>query len=231
MSAILDIVVGTVVGGLILLMALTASDRTVQDYYNLNSDAIVQQNLTQISRIMEFDLKKMGYGIPEFQRAGIVRVALPGHIKFLAQLNSARQTSVQVAGVNVFDQVADTVEYQVVPADSFNFGDTTITMYDVSRRLSIAGLAEEQMSIGRVSNPNVFRYLDQAGRPAAVIPAIDVVEINLAEVNPQVVLSPELVMQRTQNIQDREFRLRELRRILRPAFLRQARLISRNLRR
>ena len=65
MATILDIVASTIIGGLILIMALNLMDTTNQYFYGQNDDLIVQQNLTSLTEILEFDLRKMGLGVPE----------------------------------------------------------------------------------------------------------------------------------------------------------------------
>ena len=62
MGTILDIIASTVIGGILLLMALSFTDTTTKNFYAHGDDLIVQQNLTATTTTLEYDLKKMGYG-------------------------------------------------------------------------------------------------------------------------------------------------------------------------
>ena len=231
MGTLLDIIVSLVIGGSLLLIAFTATDTATQEFFNLNSDAIVQSQLTRVSDIMEFDLRKMGFGIPESQLNDILQTTTPTHLKFIAQLNHDADSYVKIPGVNTFDSVPDTVEYKITPYETISFTDTSITLYNINRKVIISGITTSNMGIGKIGNRNVFRYLDQTGKPTGVKSSIKMVEVTLSAFNPRVVLSPELVMSKVGTNRDVEFRKRELRRILRASYWRQIRLVSKNLKR
>ncbi|MDZ7262130.1 MAG: hypothetical protein ONB05_08505 [candidate division KSB1 bacterium] len=219
MTSLLDIIGGTVIGGLILLVALTATDRGTTDFFNFNSDAIVQNNLARMAYITEHDLRKMGFGIHEMQQATILQIATPQHLKFLSQLNY--QT----------DVIADTIEYTIVPDDTIAYEDTSLVMYKVWRTVKISGQQPSTLMIGKIGNPEVFRYLDQIGNPVEIMQATKMVEVTMVAFNPRVVLSPELVCAQINAMEGKELRKKELTRLLRPSFWRQTRLVSKNLRR
>ncbi len=231
MSALLDIAGSAVLGGLLLLIAITAADTATQEFVNYQSDAIVQQNLTQMSRILEYDLRKMGFGVPEAQVNNILQIGRPNRLRFIAQLNLNPDSYAPIPGVTGFDDIPDTIEYTITRADTTNFLDTVIVMYDINRRTASSAGVSETIIIGRIGNNNVFRYLDQIGRPTAVLMAARMVEVTLTAFNPRVMLSPEMVRSDLRNIRDRQFRKRELRRLLRASYWRQTRLVSKNLRR
>ncbi|RMG40423.1 MAG: hypothetical protein D6732_03260 [Methanobacteriota archaeon] len=231
MGTMLDIVTAMFVGGFLLLISITATDTLNQEFLNHHSDAIVQQNLTSITNTLEFDLRKMGFGIPEAMKDEIIQTASLNNLKFLAQLNLNASTYVKIPGVSTYDDTPDTIEYTISPYETVSFKDTSVTLYSVQRRIAITGITTSTMDIGRIANNDVFRYLDQLGDTTSVLQAIKMVEVTLTALNPKVVLSPELVMQRVGTIQDIEFRKRELRRILRASYWRQARLVSKNLKR
>lgn len=231
MTALLDIVISTLIGGTLLLIALTATDTATQEFFNLNSDAIVQYQLTGVTNIIEFDLRKMGFGIPEAKMGEIIQTYQPNHLKFISQLNMDSNSHLDISGVSTYDTTPDTIEYHINTYETISFKDTSVTLYDINRKVTIAGITSNSMNIGKIGNNNVFRYLDQVGQPTGVPSAIKMVEVTLTAFNPRVVLSPELVMQRVGTIQDVEFRKQELRRILRASYWRQTRLVSKNLRR
>ena len=64
MAVILDILSSIVIGGFIILMSFGILDSTNKFLYSHNDDLIVQQNLTAITTTLEYDLKKIGFGIP-----------------------------------------------------------------------------------------------------------------------------------------------------------------------
>jgi hypothetical protein len=65
MGSLLDIIGSTIIGGLLLIMALNLMDTTCQYFFSQNDDLIVQENLTALTQILEYDLRKMGFGVAE----------------------------------------------------------------------------------------------------------------------------------------------------------------------
>lgn len=230
MGTLIDILGGLFIGGFLLLIAMSASDTATTEFFNYNSDAIVQQNLTQLSRVIQYDLRKMGYNIPEARQTTILQVATPNHLKFLTHLNSSADCRLPVSGLGL-DDIADTIEYTITPFDSVDYGDTTVVIYQVVRSVKIPPNYSRTERVGAIGNADVFRYLDQIGNPVPVISATKMVEVTLTDFNPRVVLSRDYVDNRLSAIPDSTLRRRELRRLLRASFWRQTRLISRNLRR
>jgi len=230
MGSLLDYITAIIVGGVILLITMRVTDTGTREFLNYNSDAISQINLANMSSIIEYDLRKMGYGVPEGEQ--VLFAAERNRLKFIAHLN--REFDYFGHLIPHRDEIPDTIEYIVTPAEVIDYGDTSLTMYKVTRRLKITGEGEKIYDIGRIGNGAVFRYLDQIGNPVdpgAELVASKMVEVTLTAFNPRVVLSPELVRREVSNIQDVEFRKRELRRLLRTSFWRQTRLVSKNLRR
>jgi hypothetical protein len=230
MTTFLDYITAMIVGGAILLITITVTDSGTRDFFNYNADAISQINLANMSGIIEYDLRKMGYGVPEGEQ--VIFTAQPNRLKFIAHLN--REFDYFGHIIPHKDNVPDTIEYIIAPAEVINYGDTSITMYKVTRRLRITDEGERITDIGRIGNGRVFRYLDQIGNPVdpgTELVASKMVEVTLTAFNPRVVLSPELVKRDMSNIQDVEYRKKELRRLLRTSFWRQTRLVSKNLRR
>lgn len=231
MSVIIDIIGGLFIGGFLLIIALTATDTATTELYNFNSDAIIQQNLAHTSDIIQYDLRKMGFGIPEAQYGRILQVATPNKVVFLSHLNSDPDCRVRIPGVTTLDNLEDTITYTAVPFDSIDYGDTTLVTYRLMRTLYVSPSYSKTMGVGIIGNNNVFRYLDQNGNPVTYIPATRMIEVTLTAYNPRVFLSKEWVESQIYDIKNEEFRKRELRRLLRASYWRQTRLISRNLRR
>jgi hypothetical protein len=230
MTVILDFVMGAIIGGFLLLIGLTATESGTRTFYNYNADAIVQMNLTNTSNTIQYDLRKMGYGVPEALQGTIVQVAQPNHFKYLTHLNMDADCNLSSQGPTFVDNIVDTIDYTISALQNFTFPDTTITIYQVQRTISIVGESPQSIMIGTIGNSDVFRYLNQIGEPAPIQQAIKMVEVTLTAFDPQIVLSPDMFTG-GDTPEEIEFRAQELRRLLRASYWRQTRLISRNLRR
>lgn len=230
MTSVLDYIIAMVVGGAILLITITVTDTGTREFLNYNSDAIIQMNLINMSNTIEYDLRKMGYGIPEGDQ--VLFMAQPNHLKFIAHLN--RDFDYFGHLIAHRDNIPDTIEYVITLAETIDYGDTILKMYKITRILKVTGEGVSSNDIGRIGNAGVFRYLDQIGNPVdpgTELVSSKMVEVTLTAFNPRVVLSPELVRKEVAGIQDQEFRKKELRRLLRTSFWKQTRLVSKNLRR
>jgi len=226
MSTMIDILGGMIIGSILLLVAMTAMDNGVRQFVNHNADAIVQNELASLSDVVQNDLRKMGYAIPESMQHQIVRVADPDHLVFISNLNIDSDYYQAVHGNLHTDAVPDTIEFTVQPFDSITFFDTSLVLYGINRRVVVSQEATVSSQIGTISNDNVFRYLDQVGRPVSYMPATVMVEVTLVALNPNVYISDE-VIQADNPVE----RMRELRKLLRESYWRQTRVISKNLRR
>ncbi len=60
-STLLDILGSTIIGGMLLLILLRMNDASVQNTYTNNSELIVQQDLTAVVKLIEYDFRKIGY--------------------------------------------------------------------------------------------------------------------------------------------------------------------------
>lgn len=219
MTSLLDIIGASIIGGMVLLLVLTMTDYGTREFFNYNSDAIMQANLAHMAHLAEYDLRKMGFGIDESQQSTILQIAQSNHLKFLTQLN-----------YNV-DTIPDTIEYKIIQAEVIDFGDTTLTMFNILRNVTVVQHSNESMNIGRIGNNNVFRYLNQIGEAVEIIQETKMVELTLITYEPRIILSPEFVTTKLNGIERADLRKRELQRLLRPSFWRQTRLVSKNLRR
>jgi hypothetical protein len=229
MATLIDIIGGIFIGGFLLLIALTATDTATTEFFNYNSDAIMQQNLAKTSEIIQYDLRKMGYGIPEGDQNTILNVATGNRLKFLTHLNSDPEARVDIAAVATIDNIVDTIEYVALPFDSVDYYDTTVTTYRIQRTLKISPNYRHTMTVGVIGNQRVFRYLNYLGDETAYIPATRMVEVTLTAFDPRVFLSRDWVDSKLTDPSNAELRKKELRRLLRASYWRQTRLISRNL--
>jgi hypothetical protein len=148
-------------------------------------------------------------------------------LKFLAHLNK----NIKYPGATTTDDIADTIEYHILPGDTIAFPDTNVVMYKVMQTLKITPNYNKTSMVGKIGNQNVFRYLDQLGNPVGVLLATRMVEVSLTAFSRDVVLTPELTSDKLKGIKNEELRRRELLEILRPSFWRQTRQVSKNLKR
>lgn len=219
MGSFLDIVGGTFIGGMILLIVLSSTESSTRDFLNYNADAIVQNQMAHMVTIIESDIRKIGFGITEDQKSTIIQTGQSDRLKFLAHLNMT------------IDMAPDTIEYIVTVGDTIDYGFRTIYMYKITRKVTIVGQAPDKVMIGKIGNSEVFKYLDQIGRPVANPKTARAVEVTLIAFDPQIVLSPGLTSKRLDNYQTIQEKNEELNRLIRPSFWRQTRLVSKNLKR
>ena len=226
MSSMIDIIGGIMIGSILLLVSMTAMDNALQQFVNHNADAIVQNELASLSDIIQDDLRKMGYGIPEALQTQIINVADSSRLVFISNLNLDRDYYESVHGNLHIDAIPDTVEFVVTAFDTITFIDTSIVLFNINRTVKVSQEATVSGSIGTISNNNVFRYLDQVGQEVTYQPATVMVEVTLIALNPNIYISDEVIA--ADNPVDR---MRELRKLLRESYWRQTRVISKNLRR
>lgn len=229
MGAMLDIITASFIGGFLLIILLTATDTITTESFNYNADAMTQQNLSNIATIIQSDIRKMGFNISEGKKAQIVQVYDKDHLKFIAQLNELQDYYMHEHGNVHKDAITDTIEYRVLYHETITYWDTSIVMYKIIRRAVISQEATRTSMIGVVGNNDVFRYLDKfendTNNPAQMV----IVELTLTAFDPRIVLSREYVESIVDTTQGEAYRDRELRRLLRPSYWRQTRLVSKNL--
>jgi hypothetical protein len=83
--------------------------------------------------------------------------------------------------------------------------------------------------LGLVSNNQVFNFYDQNGNETYTTQAIRIVSVNLAALNPDVILTPDYVSANLNEISDINFRRKELQRMLRPTFWQYRKLVLQNM--
>ena len=229
MGAMLDIITASMIGGFLMILLLTATDTITTESYNYNADAITQQNLSNIATIMQADIRKMGFNIPEGNKAQIVQIHDKNRLKFIAQLNEFQDYYMHEHGNLHMDGIPDTIEYSVQPFETITYWDTSIVMYQVNRRAVISQEGTDVSMIGVLGNSDVFRYLDKFENDTNNPVFIVIVELTLTAFDPRVVLSREYVESTVDTTKGKAYRDRELSRLLRPSYWRQTRLVSKNL--
>jgi hypothetical protein len=229
MGALLDIITASMIGGFLLIILLTATDTITTESYNYQADAMTQQNLSKIASIIQSDVRKMGFDIPEGLKGQIVQTHNQDRLKFIAQLNKYQDYYADIHGNTHIDNVADTIEYSIQNFETIAYWDTSIVMYQVIRRAVISQEGTDVSMIGVLGNNDVFRYLDKFENDTNDPLQMVIVELTLTAFDPRVVLSREYVKSIVDTTQGEEIRDRELRRLLRPSYWRQTRLVSKNL--
>ncbi len=212
MQSMLDILSAMMIGSILLLMAMSSMNAGLQRFVNHNADAIVQNELASLSEIIQHDLRKMGYGIPEADSGDIIQIAQANRLKFLSKVNS--------------DATADTIEYLIAPLDTVAFIDTSVVLYGITRTVTIASGSTSSGHVGTISIPAIFKYLNQVGVEVGLISATKMVEVTLVALNPNIYISDEVLLASSP-----EERMIELRKLLRESYWRQTRVISKNLKR
>jgi hypothetical protein len=85
MATIFDIIMSILIGGILLLMVLSANDLTAETSYTLKGDLFVQENLVSVVQIVEGEVRNMGYNVPDTMAA--VVTAKDTAIGFLEDIN------------------------------------------------------------------------------------------------------------------------------------------------
>lgn len=119
-SSLLDILGSTLIGGMLLMILLRMNDAAVQNTFIRTGDLIVQQNLTSIVELLEFDLRKIGYcenweSLPDPTRA--ILSADSNSITFLTDvaIDSSHLTG---------DGIVDTLKYWLGPVNEARVAGT-----------------------------------------------------------------------------------------------------------
>lgn len=105
-STLLDILGSVIIGGLLLVILLRINNLAVQKSFTFTGDQILQKNLTEVVKLIEYDFRQMGYQ----SNWSNVHVMDP-------LINSADNTSISfdVDGSTYMYYVGDTTELSGTP--------------------------------------------------------------------------------------------------------------------
>lgn len=114
-STLLDIMGSAIVGGLLFLILLRLNDASVKNTFKNSGELIVQQNLNEVVKIIEYDFRKIGYcknynKIPDPSKA--ITFADSTRIEFLTDIADSDSTS--------GDGNVDTLKYYLGPASDLS---------------------------------------------------------------------------------------------------------------
>jgi hypothetical protein len=65
MAAILDIIISFMIGGILLMIILTANDIAAENHAVYNGDMLVQEMLISTAGVLEGELRNMGFGVDQ----------------------------------------------------------------------------------------------------------------------------------------------------------------------
>ncbi|MEK6572068.1 MAG: hypothetical protein AABZ61_11895 [Bacteroidota bacterium] len=169
MATIVDILLSFVLGGILLVVILTANDITAENAFTLNGDVFVQQMLVSVAQIVEGEVRNMGYNVPD--SVAVVMDAQDTSITFLGDLN--------------LDGSIDTVHYYTGAVS-----EMTNTQNDSDRFLYRKVNSSPRNAVGVVTRFKM-RYFTQAQAdtltppiPLTDMKSIKTVEITLEIQNP-----------------------------------------------
>jgi len=176
MAAILDILMSFVIGGVLLMIILTANDMAAENHMVYNGDMLVQEMLVSTVEVLEGEFRNMGYGVDE-SAPTIVR-ADSGKIAFLSDLDRDPATA------------PDTIRYYIGPVSELS--GTQNEKDCLLHRQVNSGM------IGAIGAVTIFDlvYLTQAGDilprpvPLARLSEIHTVEVTVEVQNPYAPLNP-----------------------------------------
>lgn len=106
-SSLIDILGSTIVGGLLLMILLRMNDASVENNYLYSGERIVQQNLVEVVKLIEYDFRKIGYckDWTKINQAFAIISADSNQISF--QTDIVNTTAANDYG----DEVVDTLRY------------------------------------------------------------------------------------------------------------------------
>ena len=167
MAAILDILVSFTIGGVLLMIILTANDMAAENHMVYNGDMLVQEMLVSTVGVLEGEFRNMGFGVDE--STPTIAFADTSSIAFLSDLDRNPVTP------------PDTIKYYTGPVSELSGTQNTLDRL-LHRRVN-GGM---EAAIGAVTIFDLT-YLTQAGdllpRP---VPANRLSEIYTVEVTVEV---------------------------------------------
>jgi hypothetical protein len=203
MSVILDLIGSVMIAGFVIMIGLRLNETIAGNADSSKANVNVQESMVEIVRSLEYDFRKIGYGVPETEWA-IVDTGST-YIKFLSDLQNP-------SGEAIPDGLVDTVEwYTGAPLIGKLENDSVRVLY---RRINGGTPIGAALGVTKFH----LRYLDQDGGTPASLGAIFIIETTLQVESPYKVMD----QMRPDDYEAWGFAT---------AFWRQTRLASRNIKR
>jgi hypothetical protein len=175
-SVIFDMVGSVVIAGLVIMMALRMNMNVANSNGSYKADVMVQESLVSLVQAIEYDFRKMGYGVDD--PTTVVRRADTSHISFLGDLDNDGQ-------VDTVDwYLGKTITSTANPNDKMLYRRVGTTTNGVSLIGSLPGVVQFGM-----------KYLDQFGVAAMFPGQIWIVETTLRVESPYKVQDREVLDQ------------------------------------
>jgi len=174
MTAIMDVLVSFIIGGILLMIILTANDIAAENNTVYNGDMLVQEMLISTCQVLEGELRNMGFGVAE--TVTTIVEADSGAISFLTDLDR--------------NGTVETVRYYIGPTSELHN-----TQNEGDRLLHRTVNAGTVSSIGAVTIFDLS-FLTQQGDllprpvPLARLSEIHTVEVTIEVQNPYAPLNP-----------------------------------------
>ena len=203
MSVLLDLIGSTVISAFVILMGLNINMTVMGNVDASQANLNVQESMVDIVRTLEYDFRKIGYGVPESQTPIVDTGAT--YIKFRADI-------VDASGNPYPDGSVDVIEWQLGPPMTWMPNPKVRTLY---RRVN--GGAWSGASLGVVNFR--LKYLNQDGQPPSSIGSIYIIETTLELQSPYKIQDQVITDQSYDKMGYAD------------AFWRQTRLASRNIKR
>jgi hypothetical protein len=175
MASLLDVVGSFILAGFVMLMGLRLNANVANSNDSYKADVIVQESLVSLVQAIEFDFRKMGYGVED--PTTVIRRADSTHITFLSDVDN--------------NGVVDTVEWYLGGPIRSTPNPNDKALY---RRV---GKPTGSSLIGSLPGVTKFtmKYLDQEGQLAALLSQIWIVETTLRVESPWKVQDREVLDQ------------------------------------
>lgn len=132
MNGMFDIVASVVIGGVILAMLVAFNGNIAQNSGAQTIKVLTQTNLTEVTNVLEYDFRKMGYLVGSFPDSAII-YADSNRIRFRGDINN--------------DGVVDTVTYYLDTTVASGYANTKTRI--LRRAVSFAGGISMNLGITR----------------------------------------------------------------------------------
>ena len=204
MSIIIDLIGSIVIASLVMLMGLRFNQTIVEASHASKAGLNVQEALVDIVQSIEYDFRKIGYGLTNPKFALVI--AESEHIRLRADM-------VDATGKPKPDGVIDVIDWYVGPKVHKFPNDSVRVLYrqvNGGAPVGAAGLGVTQFKL---------KYLNQDGQPTTVLSQIWIIETTLRV---ESIYKVQDQVKRDQDYASMGFAA---------AFWRQTRLASRNIKR
>jgi hypothetical protein len=175
MANLLDLIGSFILAGFVMLMGLRLNANIAESNNSYKVDVVVQESLVSLVQAIEFDFRKMGFGVED--PTTVIQRADSTHITFLSDVDN--------------DGVVDTLEWYLGGPITSTPNPNDRILY---RRL---GTASGSNLVGSLPGVTTFsmKYLNQEGQQTLIFGQIWIVETTLRVESPWKVQDREVLDQ------------------------------------